>query len=735
MNPDGGWINMVDGYMRARKKGEDGGEENGDGVEDVEGGRDATTSDGGTWDGWIYAPPMDGRIDGCAVPKEDAAKGKCEWNGRWEMKDGVRRRGWMYACAPDVTHMHPELEVQSLSNLPVSYRAIATSAAKGSLQDLLLIHSIVARATPPASESRFLVCVYYANLDPADVPALVDVDIASGSTQDSCHRAALSLTALAHLIPRNMPISAGVARIIWPRIWIWIRFLDQYGDAIPILRTSEPDLYPAYATLIHFFRRDAEDLIEGTPGLHTVLTKSWKSLLHRRPLGGSLEGLYTMVTRVILHLINQCHRTGDPLDLEEIIEGAGGSIDDLASLLKSHLCAILQPHSLTSEELPLRMLTAGALFMSEMYDGEGPVNRALISHGIIKAQITVLCSFTNLGPSLYSDGGIEDVFLPHFLNELDLSPGYPGVRQALKGGLLRAIITRCQRPEIDHGYYKELLTKTLPRSMVYHSVLSQLRDSIFDVADVQTSLAFQQSDVYREWCDFLDLAKDRLYLMEQYDSESRDSRDSCYNIDCGAIKQRSDFFRCVACQDAIYCSVDCQTHDWREGRHRDLCTVLKLCPLRPHLSHRDKSFLRALVHDGYVRYRKDIFLEQAVAMGRHPTCGSSATFDYCHENNPGPLYVTATGIEPNPHTPSFFRPVTRPSRAAMEVHIVRVAIGKVIATAMLPMRICNPGVREELRRISREIPTWTEAKQVEEMLPGIYKRIQDLAASPMEEFH
>lgn len=75
------------------------------------------------------------------------------------------------------------------------------------------------------------------------------------------------------------------------------------------------------------------------------------------------------------------------------------------------------------------------------------------------------------------------------------------------------------------------------------------------------------------------------------------------------------------------------------------------------------------------------------------------------------------------------------SMGKMEVHIVSFRAGARRHNQLMPIRIADTQVRDELKLISREIPHGTPAGQLEELFPDIYQRIQALIDTPVEELH
>lgn len=50
---------------------------------------------------------------------------------------------------------------------------------------------------------------------------------------------------------------------------------------------------------------------------------------------------------------------------------------------------------------------------------------------------------------------------------------------------------------------------------------------------------------------------------------------SCFQCDKREAEIRGSLLRCVGCKVAEYCSKDCQRRDWKEGKHKVLCPLLK----------------------------------------------------------------------------------------------------------------------------------------------------------------
>ncbi|KAJ7479390.1 hypothetical protein B0H11DRAFT_1916392 [Mycena galericulata] len=398
------------------------------------------------------------------------------------------------------------------------------------------------------------------------------------SSPDCCSSASVSLSAIAQLIRTGEPFSPTLVAELW--------------------------------------LESASDLIGMTPGVSSLLTAAWKVLIDVR--GTAQEAAYWDVYLLM-------------------VEGAGGTLHDLASLL----CL---PSSFADATLP----------------------------GV-------------------HDTYIEALALPHLLDTLEVPPGYPHIRQALKAGLRHLILHRGQKSGAfprNHTHVRELLTVILPKSTIHYAILSQLRQSLLDVQDIEDSPSFSESDVFAEWTSFKDLARQRLDIMDRYDSGSYISWEACHNenIQCAVVKERGVLRRCSCCRATFYCSPECQSADWREGCHTDMCRVLKSLGVATGREKRDRSFLNVLIHE-YRRARGVILMKQTLMMRPELFTPTLVIFDYNTPKQPG-------------DTPRWFCSHPNPPRC---LHITKVG------------RNGAWEVHDELRRISHEIPDGVDAR---EAFPG-----------------
>ncbi|KAJ7452715.1 hypothetical protein B0H11DRAFT_2327136 [Mycena galericulata] len=624
--------------------------------------------------------------------------------------------------------MHPALSIENISHLPGRYKVMAKSAANGSLRDLTRLYSYLDKLGE--ANCQLLLPIFYSSLEPTGIPPAAGLDQLTSTSlsddNDCCGHAAMSLNCVAHLTQIVNVFSPYLAAEFWPRIWAWIQFLHTHRDAVPAVVAADP--VTIYSTYGHIIAHFVPDYMDATPGMRVVITAVWKVLLGVR--GDFQEATYVLLSRLIQPL-GMTEPTG--IILTDLVEGAGGTLHDLAVLLVRHIrCSVWTPQSVVSPDTLNAMLFDGTRVIGNIF-GNGPVNSALLSCGLVKATIRALHALIHSGLSRQSaDTTLCFVFHP-LLIFLNISPGYPTVRRALKAGLLRLILDAAQQSETVSMYLKRLLTQILTPATVYHSVLLELQKGLTDVVELEASFPFRESRIFPEWIQFAALANTRIRLMDEYNAGQHPSRKECHNMNCGLIKRKTEFSRCSLCKNAYYCSVDCQAADWGAG-HQQSCHELSLARLQRlgTRSKRDTSFLRTLMHIDYQRSREAILIQHMFEGRGNSPAFSTVWLDY---TAPDGLQLTAPQTpRPVPTTAGEREDERRTSRGHIQNHHVIVAEGAAKASLIFPMHIGNPAVRDKLRVLSNALPEGGDHNLLS-LAPEVRDEITALLAVKVEEIH
>ncbi|KAJ6632188.1 hypothetical protein B0H10DRAFT_7018 [Mycena sp. CBHHK59/15] len=356
-----------------------------------------------------------------------------------------------------------------------------------------------------------------------------------------------------------------------------------------------------------------------------------------------------------------------------MIEGAGGSLTDLASLIVEHIhCVVSGPHQIMTDNSVFCLLGVLQL-LTEKADDDALLKDALLQQGIVGALTTTVSALS--GATLDSTTAVLQTCFTLLLKILSTSPGHKWLREALGAGLIGAIVTCATRGTSELDFYVQHLLLLFPGCLVYHSVLSQMEELLLQVKPLATTGDFRASKIAKEWDEFVDLAWERLRIMKRYDRGEYSSARACDNIDCNGIHAKSEFKRCSGCQTMYYCSEQCQTLDWRTGGHREACEDLRSLGVREsaHLSSRDLSFMRALLHYDYENAKADILFQQFEFLAQSPGANCFTWFDYIK----GRVSITVSSTTQETLSSDWPDHVRRASKSngQMSLHVMVVAQG------------------------------------------------------------
>ncbi|KAJ6566862.1 hypothetical protein B0H19DRAFT_714977 [Mycena capillaripes] len=575
--------------------------------------------------------------------------------------------------------MHPSLNLQDLSPLPPPVQVIATRAANGSLQDVkYLLHLL--EDSSDSQEQLLLLPVFYVNLNPAPDDPAQGGDVVSITNT----RAILSLRAM-EILRLRIPREAHPD--VWPRIWKWYSFLHTYHDSIPQARPEIHicgDLILFVGTLLTYWPK----MIPSTVGLRVIITRVWKLSLE------APEGPWGDYHRSLEKIIPGLNM-GDRTNLNELIEGAGGSLEDVASLIRDSL-----DYSLPSKHVEL---TLDSFYWIEavfhplhalMHDAH--IRRVLVRAGIVASLIRVICTLAN--SRIGTMGDILRSALLHLRTTFKDNSEECVLREAVSSGFLRAIIS-CTLARAERDLTTDLCKKILPLCAVYRSVLSQIRTSLEGLDNLTMHPVFWKSTIFDSWDAFLNLTAQREELVQR--SARAVAHRACGQ--CLRIGPKSLFGRCGGCHTVYYCSSDCQRKDWRHGGHRLRCSSIQTFNIKHQdLTPRNLSFLRALVHDDYETHKAEALYLQLECYRSHPSALALTIFDYSSGwseiavRPASELMKTYPSVNWREYLPRAFQ-----SRGRMELHLAIVPTGQSGPRAWLfPLSSNVSLLQDEMRRLA-----------------------------------
>ncbi|KAJ7458545.1 hypothetical protein FB451DRAFT_1563904 [Mycena latifolia] len=433
--------------------------------------------------------------------------------------------------------MHPDLRPEIISTLLISYRRFATPALNGSLADFQKLMDLLKRK--PHSDPALFLPVYYANLDPVGIPTAAGLDSWTMHVA-SINRALLSLQGTTQLWMARFRWPDGLLSELWPRIWSWVRFLDVYNETIQaFIPLSQVDAYSLYMrSILEVLTNTTVVPLASIPSHMRVLAgRAWRITLPPIP------GRNTMAHSDVVRFLGNDTESGRPSNFREYLEGVG-TVNDFAKLIIRHIA-----HAMP-DETPLFLffqLSGMLRMLVERNDHSGPLHKALLDHGIVKALMNVACHYATSDAE--DTVAVVAMCFTLLQRAFDAFPSYPAVTEALESNRLITLISRCaQRPGTHWNHcLRPLLERVLPRSMVSYHVVRALSRYRTDEQRLLPVLDFQDGALSALWESFNTLATGTVSTLQAYDSGAYQSIRACDNMECGRLCRRNEIKRCSSC--------------------------------------------------------------------------------------------------------------------------------------------------------------------------------------------
>ncbi|KAJ7612224.1 hypothetical protein FB45DRAFT_940130, partial [Roridomyces roridus] len=501
--------------------------------------------------------------------------------------------------------------------------------------------------TPTLSRSQRLafLAVFFPSLDPARIPRLEEL---SADVKEVIACADVALDATFRLRQEG---SIGLS--LWPCVWPWVDFihihrkdLDGRIDFLP-----ERDFYVYFTLFAAAYRGHTAtyELISATPGFWACLVKFWRFL----PQLGSPDQRFVLLGHLTGFLADSGVRS-HPERLEEMIDAAG-SISRFARLVE-YLIPTVVTHDTSDTRSPLNHINDLMLFIDDALQiPEDHTLEELISVPL-SPLVVALYTHSNCAEELLAAvllpcdsqeeraGVVIDQCLILIRRMVMASPPTLWLSKLLARGLLRALILITLRTDARgwklENHVRFSLDLIIPGGLVYLNTVVAYRDAFKEVQDLLWGDDFKNTvpALYETWQNFLSVAEERCEALAKYQLPSFEAQKACDSQTCGLILESSCLKRCSGCQTFYYCSVECQRNDWELGHacrtHGNL-----LLSGRAGLNFSERSFLRALIHQKYLKERRSIYAQQIQVLSQYDLAVHSAAlftlFDYCNGAFPG----------------------------------------------------------------------------------------------------
>ncbi|KAJ7166702.1 hypothetical protein C8R46DRAFT_1095122 [Mycena filopes] len=480
--------------------------------------------------------------------------------------------------------MHDFLHISNVSRLPSSVQPSVLAAANGSFLDLEKVCATV--SSPDLREfpedTTILLCflpVLYIHLDPARIPTAEEVDHGLSVTTAIPAVAAASLALKATCEIAELPIFPDeIGLDLWLRVWPWMQFMDTYWE---LLRTFDPKEKTQVAlrnwALVQTLRGCGEEtraVIAAQYGLRFMAARDWTAVL----LDGSVvedRDVLEHASRII-NTIAQDLKV--PEHFQEVVDGADGDLDRLASAMIRHTSLIV---ACPNKDLRFR---ASLLIPSPLVGSHKQEKfvSLLLSRGIVRNLVLITRILDGPKDGVHpltakeADSGPKENSLFTLVKYFRVAPGYPWIAEAIRAGFLSMIISFALQ-NIDFRMQMNLQTilrTILPLNLVSPSVITEMRRALVGVEEYSCKPEFRHSPLFADWEVLVDFANERYRILDKWEATRGSSLKACDNVKCGKIELKNKFKRCAGCLSANYCSVDCQSDDWQDG-HRMVCGDLR----------------------------------------------------------------------------------------------------------------------------------------------------------------
>ncbi|KAJ7673953.1 hypothetical protein DFH06DRAFT_1467324 [Mycena polygramma] len=474
-----------------------------------------------------------------------------------------------------------------------------------------------------AAVKSFGIFPTYYLLDPTRIPSSEELE---ASAPDTIYAIKWGVFVVGVLFDVQVPPGAGVD--LWPRVWSWVNFellfhsvMGQFGVRLP----SEAELCVSLITFSGELgtHEPTHQVIATTPGLQAFVVRAWVFIL--RANSYDTEARNAVIGDIFGFL--------DPTCFDEIIAGAGGTLQDLVAVVTAHLNMAILDLDETLPEEPLSHLGKVLNFTVDFDKARSPLRRplcsALIDGGLMET-ITRIARAVIYGTQPVTKA-VLDICLVLLCDMLLIESGYRKLREAIHAGLLLAVLRGAQR-NVSSNINRSLLlllVDILPAATVNCNVLADIGTAHMALEGPFSAEGFDP-EVWNAWNAFSETLLERLDVLRTFDTRANVSLKACDNMDCNIIKEKIQLRRCSGCRDLLYCSRECQRFDWGEGGHRDQCVVHRTQRIDIELAStpRERAFMRALLHHDYLQFRTYLRSQWVKMWAADPDIKCSTLFDY-----------------------------------------------------------------------------------------------------------
>ncbi|KAJ6579135.1 hypothetical protein DFH09DRAFT_1147722 [Mycena vulgaris] len=388
----------------------------------------------------------------------------------------------------------------------------------------------------------------------------------------------------------------------WPGIFKWCRyFYIQRVSPVKDFDTARENIDVLCGVISHFLG-DGElfQVIHDTDGIVTLCTQLW---MHR--------AAPPALSSFIMHklLLNSTWE-----ELNEIVITSGEKPKIIAQLAVNRLRTAMN-------ESPMRPAHVSTFAFTLIVISRLP--RHWLTETVLAEQATwVVARMLSLVADVLRTAGPDPdrgylqclnagfTFL-RFALVRDDSPRW--VAQALDAGVLRVIcqlapLLQKELHQFGRDCVQYILRDTLPKHMVYRSVVELVDRDMNEVDEAAAEAGVQQSWLHDDWLSLMNIASLRSAVAKLPKKIKGAAGTPCESTACNKFGTKKELLRCTGCLYVYYCSKKCQKDAW--PNHRIICKLKN-----EHMSNTEEK--RTMFSKSDVQFFRELFATDANRHLRH----------------------------------------------------------------------------------------------------------------------
>ncbi|KAF7299527.1 MYND-type domain-containing protein [Mycena indigotica] len=635
---------------------------------------------------------------------------------------------------------HPLLSLRALQKLPVSQRLLAQKAMTGSTDALHRLYDL-AYGTPSQGLS-FLPVVNH---------LLAPQRIASFTAADDPHLLTHIAGLVFNLVDACDPlVPKSIYRALWPRMWDCVLAVEKLADTLY-------DSNPA----------EAQSILRETCSTLLVVLIPFLSTATPADLGGDPAVLYDLSrlsgrlwAELIQTTFSDSHRQQDLAvwlsSLYRLFGAMRGAKLPAAALIEGFESArtqidfckyIVDTIDDSDDEDVLCGLIAMACNIILVRPPASPWAKSLLHHGLLSAVARAFTRVCDLPPSPLSDG------LRLIAISLTSSERWLYLPKALDAGLLRVLKQVIDNQNADTYVPVQQLLARLPGSLIYHPVMEALQRQQMDLDGGEAT--DDSDELHHVWAGFVALAKERLSILEEYQSGEHRPRRMCGSPTCGQIGLERDFRRCSGCSGTLYCDKKCQKVSWAHDHRDGGCALVAMMqhqyrgPAAPFRNKRAEGFLRLIVQRDYRSLKLDILRLTLGSLHSDVRNPPLIVFDYTASTGGRSIRLVPPTQESlvdiygqSGLVPSLFRGPNKFSASDNDQYVLglhHIAIMEQDTTYHVDWVLCSPRaafVKQRLAEISAKMKALeVDVENLRDQAPEVYEELVMLSKEQLDEVY